>query len=590
MKTSDYIMNFLAEKGIEHVFYVAGGGCMHLLDSLGSNPKIQDVSMIHEQGASIATESYAFAGDRVGVCLVTTGPGATNAVTGMLSAYIDSIPCIFLSGQVKTNDLKGNFGVRTHGSQEADIISMVESQCNYAKLITDKETVRYYLEKAWHKATTGRRGPVWLDIPLDIQGSQIQPETQKSYIPAKHEVLDFSKEIEKLTQLISESKRPVILAGNGLRHFDYMTLFETLNIPVIPTWKFVDSIPNSHHLFAGKCGTLGERAANFAMQTSDLVISIGCRLDFSVTGFDRSRWATHAKKVMIDIDVAEMNKLGVDLDLRVVSDLKYFIPQFLEYLKKSPIKSTYSEWINLIKTWLAKYPVGWTEGNSNKTSTYDMVNTVFDLVSEDYVVVPASAGIIAEIVTQTATIKEGVKVRSQHGLGPMGYELPSAIGAHLATKKPIALFAGDGGIQLNIQALSVISGRKLPIKVFISNNGGYGSIMNMQRNHFESRYVGANEESGLFLPDFEILAKAYNVPCVTIEKSEDLKQKIAEILDMDGPVLVNVYTDPMCVVSPRATSKVQPDGSMVSTPLEDLYPFLPELELKQELEKAFTIK
>lgn len=586
MKTSDYIMNFLAAKGIGHIFYVAGGGCMHLLDSLGRHPDIEDVSMVHEQGASIAAESYGFAGDRVGACLVTTGPGATNAITGMLSAYIDSIPVIFMSGQVKTTDLKGNFGVRTHGSQEADIISMVKDNCKYAHLVTDKETVRFHLEKAWHEATTGRKGSVWLDIPLDIQGSQIEPESQVGFVPEKTQQMDFSQEIATLKEMISESKRPVVLAGNGLRSFEYLQLLETLNIPVIPSWKFVDCLPNAHPLFAGKCGTLGERGANFAMQTADLVIAIGCRLDFSVTGFDRSRWATHAKKVMIDIDHTEMDKLGIPLDLRIQADFSDFIPQFLS---SGFVPAPYTEWKTLIKSWIAKYPVGWTEDTSGMISTYDLVNEVFDKVDENFVVVPASAGTIAEIVTQTATVKTGVKVRSQHGLGPMGYELPSAIGAHFATGKQIALFAGDGGIQLNIQALSVIAGRNLPIKIFVSNNGGYGSIMNMQRNHFNGNYVGANEESGLFLPDFVTLAKAYRLPCVTIEKAENLKQQVKEVLAMDGPVLVNVYTDPLCIVSPRATSKVQKDGSMVSSPLEDLYPFLPEAQLKEELDKAFSL-
>ncbi len=589
MKTSDYILNFIAEKGVSHIFHVAGGGCMHLLDSLGRHPTITDVSMIHEQGASIAAESYGFAGDRVGVCLVTTGPGATNAITGMLSSYIDSIPCLFLSGQVKTADLKGNFGVRTHGSQEADIISMVESQCKYAHLITDKETVRYHLEKAWYEATTGRKGAVWLDIPLDMQGSQIEPEKQQGFTPPVKVETNWANEIAALEKMIQESKRPVVLAGNGLRSFDFMPLLEKLNIPVIPTWKFVDAVPNHHPLFSGKCGTLGERAANFAMQTSDLLIAIGCRLDFSVTGFDRSQWATHAKKVMIDIDAAEMDKLGVELDLRIQSDLAEFVPQYLEKAQKD-YRDSWTPWKALIKEWLAKYPVGWTEGTGDMISTYDMVNEVWDQIDDSYMVVPASAGTIAEIVTQTATVKEGVKVRSQHGLGPMGYELPSAVGAHFATGKQVALFAGDAGLQLNIQALSVISGRNLPVKMFVSVNGGYGSIMNMQRNHFQGFYVGANEESGLYLPDFEALAKAYGVPCVTIKKPETLSKQIGEVLAMDGPVWVNVYTDPLCIVSPRATSKVQADGSMKSSPLEDLYPFLPEEQLKDELEKAFSIK
>ncbi|WP_312647690.1 thiamine pyrophosphate-binding protein [Aminipila sp.] len=594
MKLSDYVLKFLEDKKIETMFFVPGGGCMHLADSLAQSKKINAVNLLHEQSVAIAAESYAFTSGHMGAALVTTGPGGTNAVTGVLSAYLDSIPCIFISGQVKTSDLKTHFGVRSHGSQEADIVGIVKDITKYAVMVTDKSSIRYHLEKAWYEANSGRKGPVWVDIPLDIQGSNIEPDHLINFTEPTETKANLQEEAKNILSYIRKSKRPIIIAGNGIRGAEeqFYNLIERLNIPVIPTWKAVDLLANNHPLFAGKCGTLGERAANFAMQTSDLIISLGSKLDFSITGFDRSRWAVKAKKIVVEIDETEIYKLQTKIGMPIVADVKLVIEAMLDQIennKEFNLDCDFSKWINKIHEWKSKYPISKPANalgimNASEISTYDLIEEISKQAEENTVIVPSSAGTVAEICYQALRIKKGQKVRSNHGLGSMGYELPAAIGAYYATGNPVITVTGDGGMQLNIQELAIIAGRNLPIKIFVVNNQGYSSIRNMQRNHFEGRYIGSNVETGLLLPDMETLAKAYGIQSNTVEKPESLERAVEEVLSSQGAFLCDVHIDPFCIVSPRSTSKVLPDGSIVSTPLEDLFPFLQEDELKRELE------
>lgn len=594
MKLSNYVLKFLEEKSVDTMFFIPGGGCMHLADSLAQSKKIEAVNLLHEQSVAIATESYAFTSGKVGAALVTTGPGGTNAITGVLSAYLDSIPCIFISGQVKTSDLKTRFGVRSHGSQEADIVGMVKDITKFAVMVTDKDSIKYHLEKAWYEATHGRKGPVWIDIPLDIQGSSIEPDRLMGFAEPKNSQNNLLEEADKIFQCIRNAKRPIIIAGNGIRGAEeqFYKLIEKLNIPVIPTWKAVDLLSNTHPLFAGKCGTLGERSANFAMQTSDLVISLGSKLDFSITGFDRTKWAVNAKKIVVDIDETEIYKLQSKIDISIVADVKFVIQAMLEQLKNCSWftqECDFSKWVNRICEWKFKYPIAKPANakgimNDLEISTYDLIEEISKQSDENTVIVPASAGTVAEICYQALKIKNGQMVRSNHGLGSMGYELPAAIGAYFATRKPVITVAGDGGMQLNVQELAIIAGRNLPIKIFVVNNQGYSSIRNMQRNHFEGRYLGSNFETGLILPDMEILSKAYGIESNSVKKPEKLAGVVEETLSSQGAFLCNVFIDPFCIVSPRSTSKVLPDGSIVSTPLEDLFPFLLDEELKRELD------
>ncbi len=595
MKLSDYVIQFLEEKDIEHLFFVPGGGCMHLVDSLAQSKKIQNVNLLHEQSAAIAAESYAFTKQSTGVALFTTGPGGTNAITGVLSAYVDSIPCFFLSGQVKTSDLKANFGVRSHGSQEADIVSIVKSITKYAVMVQDKNDIRYCLEKAWYEAHCGRKGPVWVDIPLDIQGSDIQPETLRGFVANSPRQPSFSQEAATAFSLITKAKRPIILAGNGLRgaEEEFSAFLAELGIPVIPTWKACDLVPNAHPLYAGKSGTLGERSANFAMQKADLLLCLGCKLDFSVTGFDRSKWAVDAKKIVVDIDEAEINKLQIPLELAVVGDVKVFIQAFLGQLSVSQTKvPSFDGWKAQIRDLRAKYPLNPKPENANgkvpkdEISTYELVASICKNAPLETVVVPASAGTVAEICYQALCVKEGQAVRSNHGLGSMGYELPAAIGAYFALGKEVVTIAGDGGLQLNVQELAVIAGRGLPIKIFVVNNAGYSSIRNMQRNHFEGRYCASNADTGLFLPNMAALAKAYGIESNEVFLPEKLEDTVQAAFAKNGPFVCDVHVDPFCIVSPRSQSKVLENGNLQSSALEDLFPFLS----KEELDEAMRIK
>lgn len=598
VKLSDFVINFLEKKGIKTMFFIAGGGCMHLTDSLGQS-NINQVNLLHEQSVAIAAESYAFSGDTVGAALVTTGPGGTNTVTGVLSAFVDSIPCIFLSGQVKTSDLKDRFGVRSHGSQEADIVEIVRSITKYAVLIKDKEEIRYHLEKCWYEATHGRKGPVWIDIPLDIQGAMIDENSLKGFEPAEEEKADFAEEAALMLNMIENAEKPVMIIGNGVRANaeKLIALAEKMSIPVIPSWKAADIMPTSHPMYAGKCGTLGERAGNFTMQTADLLISVGCKLDFSVTGFDRSCWCRRGKKVVVDIDKAEIDKLGTDIQLAVVGDGNVFIDNLEKQIEQNSNKESFfanqaeknRKWLDKIKNWKKKYPIekpanALGKFENGKISTYDLIEILSEEMPENSVVVPASAGTVAEICYQALKIKKGQKIRSNHGLGSMGYELPSAVGAYFATGKDVIVVAGDGGMQLNIQELAIIAGRNLPIKIFVVDNQGYSSIRNMQRNHFQGRYVGSSEETGLNLPNMERLGSAYGLKTFGVKEPDKLRETVKLTLETEGAVLCNVCVDEYCIVSPRSTSKVMPDGSIVSAPLEDLFPFLPAEVLKNELE------
>lgn len=584
MKLSDYVMRFLAEKGISTLFYLPGGGCMHLVNSLAEIEEIKGVSLLHEQAAAIAAESYAFAGEKPGALLVTTGPGGTNAITGVLSAYIDSMPVFVLSGQVKTSDLKSRFHVRALGSQEADIVSMVKEITKYAVMVTDPKKIRFHLEKAWYEMNDGKKGPVWIDLPLDIQGTDIDPEALEGFIPEKAGTPDISASVSEIISMLEQASRPVIMIGNGVRPYRerLYELLERLQIPVIPSWKGLDLMHNGHPLYIGRCGSLGERAANFAMQTSDFILSLGCRLDFSITGFDQSGWAKNAKKAVVDVDAAELRKLeGASVTLALEADAGMVI----EALLNNEIHlQNFTEWKTKIAGWKQRYPIlPAPKTVSGLLSTYEMVEKLCEMAPDDIVFVPTSSGTACEIFNQGAVLKKGQVVRSNHGLGAMGFEIPASIGACVALGRMVFCIAGDGGMQLNIQELASIAGRKLPVKIFVVNNNGYASIRGMQRTHFEGHYFGSNRSTGLFLPDSCEIARAYGIAAMKVTTLMELEHAIQCALETQEPFLCDVVVDPMCTVSPKTASRVLPDGSMASSRLEDLSPFLPAEVLEQEL-------
>jgi acetolactate synthase-1/2/3 large subunit len=582
MKLSDYVFDFLVKKSVDTIFYLPGGGCMHLLDSMALNKRINAVSLLHEQAVAVAAESYSNTSGKMGVALVTSGPGATNTITGILAAYLDSSPCFFITGQVKTTDLKSRFGVRSHGSQEADIVSIVSSITKYAAIVTEKTTIRYHLERAWHEAMSGRRGPVLIDIPLDIQGANIESEILNGFSAQSDDV--FTIDISAVIEMLNNAKRPILIAGNGLVACKekFNMLVEKLSIPVIPSWKAMDYIANDSPLYVGRAGGMGDRCGNLTMQNSDLILSLGCRLDFSITGFDRSQWAPNAKKIVVDIDPAEIKKFeNSGVLIPFICDTSFFINKMLEMMSDINIKDI-TIWKKQIKQWKEKYPLITKEKYISKNgilTTYALIDVLCKHLTSEAHLAPCSSGTTAEIFFQAFTVKKGQTIRSNHGLGSMGFEIPNAIGMCIASGyKEVICIAGDGGLQLNIQELSVISGRKLPVKIFVIANNGYASIRNMQNNHFKGRHIGCDTPSGLFLPNLQKLSGAYNILYYRIEKEYELDEVIQKIIKQQGPVLCEVIVDTECLVSPRAASMVMPDGSMKSFPLENQFPFLPEEE------------
>ena len=585
MKLSDYVMSFIQGKGIDTLFYLPGGGCMHLVDSLGASA-LNAVSLLHEQSVAVACESYANTKGIPGAALVTTGPGGTNAITGVLAAYLDSAPCFILSGQVKTDDLKSRYGVRSLGSQEADIVSIVAPITKYAVMVTDKNTIRYHLERAWYVMTNGRKGPVWIDIPLDIQAAQIEPDSLAGFTP---EDTPQTIDVSQIIAALNIAERPLLIAGNGLASCKkaFFDLMEALQIPVVPTWKAMDYIPNAHPLYAGRIGGMGDRPGNLAMQNADLLLCLGSRLDFSMTGYDRTEWAPNAVKIVVDIDTAEIAKLeGASHITPVIADTGAVVNVLLA--RRNEISAhDYSAWKTKIRDWQEKYPVNMAEKYTTSEgglTTYAFVDTLCRHLPGDAYIAPCSAGTTAEIFFQAFTVKPGQTIRSNHGLGAMGFEIPNAIGMCMANGgKSVICIAGDGGMQLNTQELAVIRGRNLPIKMFVINNRGYASIRNMQNNHFSGRHVGCDVSSGLYLPDISGLAAAYAFPYLCADKPEQLDETVKAVLSAPEAVLCEIVVKGDCLVTPRTATRVMPDGSMRSSPLENQFPFLPDDEAERNM-------
>jgi acetolactate synthase-1/2/3 large subunit len=589
MKLSDYIFQFLSDEGIKDVFLLPGGGCMHLLDSLGQREDINRTCFLHEQAAVIAAEAYGQYTNHLGVALVTTGPGSTNAITGVAGAWIDSTPLLILSGQAKRQDLRYHTGVRQMGIQEVDIVSLVTPITKYAVTVLEPERIKYHLQKALHLATTGRKGPVWLDIPLDVQGSAIEEERLENFAPHTQEIdrKDTATKAKDALALLDRSERPVILVGNGVRLAGcsdaFNRLIETLRIPVLTTWKASDLISEDHPLYGGKPGAIGQRGANFAQQNSDWIMTLGARLDLCQVAHNYPNFTRHAKKVIVDIDETEILKLktyGMDVEIEVNADVRDFLSLLNELIEKKK-RRDYSEWLARCRQWKKDYPVILPEyHNADRlVNTYALVDVLSGILEEKDLLIPGSSGACAEIVQQAYRIKKGQRLLNTPGLGAMGFGLPAAIGACIASgKRRTISVIGDGGLQHNIQELETLSRLQLPIKIFILNNSGYGSIRAMQDTHFKGRRVCCDPKSGLTLPDTCRVAKAYGLKAKRIESQKGLEEKVAQILRSEGTVICDVSVDPNIPTSPRVSSHVLPDGRIISKPMEDLWPFLSDEE------------
>lgn len=590
IKLSDYVIDFISGLGVRHIFMLPGGGCMHLADSAGRNKKIKYIGCLHEQAAAIAADGYAQYSNNIGVALVTTGPGSTNAITGVAAAWIDSTPLMVLSGQVKRKDLLYGKGVRQMGIQEVDIISIVKPITKYAVPVLEPESIRYHLEKAVYTARSGRPGPVWIDIPLDIQGAMIDENRLKGFDPStetqKRKNNQLSESVKNVIALLNDSERPVILAGRGIRlssaEEEFLKVIQSLNIPILTTWRMMDILPEDHDLYFGRPGSIASRYANFVQQNSDFILTIGARLDLPQVGHSYANFAREAFKVIVDIDEAEIRKIGAKIDIPIISDAKEFLCELLDKLDRVKPRDR-SAWIAKCREWKARYPVVLPEylKPSEYVNTYALIETLSDLLAKDDVIVPGSSGSCAEITCQAFKVKEGQRVINSPGLGSMGFGLPQSIGACLASdgRRTVSII-GDGGLQHNIQELETLKRLNIPVKLFILNNNGYAAIRNTHNRFFEGRLVCCDPSSGLTLPDTCKIASSYGLKAVRISDQGNLKDEVANVLNMEGPVICDVMIDPDLQMAPKLSSVAMPDGAMISKPLEDMWPFLGREEFK----------
>lgn len=595
IKLSDYVCNFLAARGVKHVFMISGGGAMHLVDSVGKHPKLTYVCPHHEQAAAIAAEGYYRASGRIAAVVVTSGPGGTNTLTGVIGQWLDSIPCIYVSGQVKQETTIAScleVGLRQLGDQEINIVDIVRPVTKYAVMVRNPLEIRYHLEKAFYLATHGRPGPVWLDIPLDVQGSLIDEKKLTEYDEKEDELKldkdDIQSKISQTIKLLKKAKRPVFIAGHGIRLSGAQELFlevaKRMGMPVVSTFNGFDLIDSDNPLYVGRIGTIGDRAGNFALQNSDLLISVGSRNNIRQVSYNWKSFARAAKKVIVDIDAAEFSKPTVNPDLAIHSDARYFLEELTLQVKKEKLPEWrgWHEWCIERKK---RYPVVLPEYNAVKgcVNPYYFMEVLSECMSENAIVV-AGNGTACVTLFQAGKVKKGQRIFWNSGCASMGYDLPAAIGACFAIgKRQVICIAGDGSLQMNIQELQTVFYHKLPIKIFVLNNQGYMSIKQTQDGFFGGRHIACDEKSGVSFPEITKIAGAYGLKNDRIKSHYGIREKIEVILQSKGPVVCEVGLQKDYKFSPKLSSERKPDGRIVSKPLEDMYPFLDRKEFKNNL-------
>jgi acetolactate synthase I/II/III large subunit len=593
-KVSDYVVRFVADRGVKHVFLVTGGGAMHLNQSLGSCAEIQAICNSHEQASAICAESYAKVTNGLGVAMVTTGPGGTNAVTGVAGAWLDSTPTLFISGQVKRPDrmfdAEGKpLGMRQLGVQEVDIVSIVKPITKYAVTVLDPGDIRYHMEKAVYLATTGRPGPVWIDIPLDVQASPVEDASLlRGFEPlegaSETEAVRLREEVRLLIDKFNTAERPLLFAGNGIRlaraEAEFKRLLELLGVPSVATWCAADLVPSDDPTFVGRPGSVAARGANFALQNCDFLLAIGVRLDFAITGYAPHNLAREAHKAAVDIDQAELQKLHPHLQQPICADAKAFLTELLSQRELIQPRDRRA-WTYRCAEWKTRYPVVTDEHRKpiGRVSIFNLAEVIGTEVGPEDLLVSGSSGSGIEIFLLACPTRSGQRIYHTAGLGSMGYGLPMSLAVCIGgERKRTILVDGDGGFQFNIQELETASRLRLPVKFFVLNNNGYASIRASQTAYFGKANIGCDELTGLTVPNLTKLANSYDIASVVIEDQQNLREEVRRVLAMDGPVLVDVHVIPDEVRAPRLSSYQKEDGSFVSKPLEDMYPFLPREE------------
>ncbi|MST82272.1 thiamine pyrophosphate-binding protein [Bilifractor porci] len=611
MKLSDYVTQFLVENGITTAFMVPGGLAMHLNDSFKSEKRLHCVLNHHEQACAMAAEGYARVNNRMAVVSTTGGPAATNALTGVLCAWQDSIPLLVISGnsRLATMACESGLTLRSRGIQECEIVRVAEPITKYAVMIKNPDTIRYHMEKAFCLARVGRPGPCWIDIPMDIQTKDISPESQEGYgfFTGRVYTADGWKDCaektesgfecpEELAKTVLEhlrtARRPVLFAGNGIRlggaHRDFMLFAEKTGIPVVDGMSSVDAFPTDSELFAGRCGTTGTRPGNFAVQNSDVILSLGSRLNYNQTGFD-GVWGRNAFRMINDIDPEEIRKDTVHADLALACDVKSLLDKLnglLDTAEAPLLRERYAGWRSMCLEWRRNYPLVNKEkmlpGKANIYHLADVLTGKLPLESTMVV----SAGQSRIIFSQAANIREGQRFLANATTASMGYGLPAGIGAALAAPERLtAVVTGEGSIQMNLQELQTIVHNRIPLKIVLINNGGYHTVKQTQHNYFHDNFIGIGPESGdISFPFMEKIAGAYGIPYISVRRNEDVDRFVDRILASEGVLLAEAFVDPAQTTDPKASTRKLPSGEMVSAPLEDMAPFLDREELKKIME------
>ena len=593
MKLSNYVAQKVVEHGVRHVFMVTGGGAMHLNHSFGTHKNLECVFNHHEQACAIAAEAYCRLTNRLPIVNVTSGPGGTNAITGVYGAWTDSIGMVVISGQVKYETTVRSTGLplRQYGDQELDIEELVRPVTKYCVMVTDPESIRYHLEKAIYLATAGRPGPCWLDIPLNVQGAQIDPENLRGFDPAELDEpwkrTDLNEASAAILGKIAAAKRPVVFAGGGVRlsgqHAAFIRLVDKLGIPVVTGWNAHDVLWDAHPNYAGRPGTIGDRGGNFTVQNADLLLILGSRLNIRQVSYNWKSFARAAYKIWVDVDETELKKPTVKADMPVLASLPDLLPVLAAQPYAGPTKGQ-KEWLDWCKERRRRFPVVLPEyWNNERVNPYCFVKTLFDRLAEGQTVVTGN-GSACVVSFQTAELKPGQRLWTNSGCATMGYDLPGAIGACKGSgNKPIVCLAGDGSIMMNLQELQTIVGNRLPIKLFILNNSGYVSIFQTHRNFFGGVEVGGGPKSGVTFPDFSRLSAAFGMPFRRCNRHEDMADAIAATMAADGPAVCEVMLDENLPFAPKLGAKQWPDGRITSPALEDLTPFLSREELRENM-------
>lgn len=594
IRLADFVMSFLESQGVRDIFLVTGGGALFLDDALGMNKNIRYYCCHHEQAVAMAAEAYARVKGDLGVSLVTTGPGGTNTITGVCGSWTDSVPHLIISGQVFLNQTIRNTGVRQLGVQEINIVDIVKPVTKYAVMVEDPATIQYHLQKAIHIATTGRPGPVWIDIPANVQNAKINELELKEFNPAElllSQEQNLCEEAAEVAVRLLQAKRPLLHAGQGIKISkavdDFMSLVEKYRFPFVTARNANDMVGSDHELFVGRPGTFAQRGANFAVQNADVYLAIGTRLSLPQTGYNSKDYARNAWRVMVDIDPAELNKDTLDFHLRIRADAKNFLRELrrqLESLPKTTAPLASETWVQQCQQWKEKYPVVLPEYKNQlgSVNSYYFIEVLADLLTADDVIV-TDMGLAFQGTHQAFKVKKGQKLFTNSGFASMGWGLPAAIGACIAhdSKRTICL-AGDGGLQMNLQELATVMHHQFPLKIFVYNNKGYLT----QKQSFQlafGRVVGSDQETGLSFPDLRKVAAAYGITYFKIEDHANLREKVNEAVNHPGPVLCELIMDTDQLQIPKSQARKRADGSNELPPFEDLFPYLDPQEVKENM-------